>query len=351
MNTQLEPPAASSVEAQFGAAAARFAATMLRQSAQTRRTYASVYGRFAAWLSAHTGQPDPPVSAFTADALAAYLDFLECDRSPGTVRKERAALNRLAKYLHTTGSINATDILLVEVRQERGSDGAREALDERTWERVKGLARARLVADPRARASRVAATRDAAIVLLLGDVGLRSDELRSLRTDSVVVRRRDSSRPWLRVEGKGNRSRVVPLPTAAIDALHRWEHVRPPELDAEPLLFPRLGRQRIDGSFPDAGGKLSDRALGEIVRPILVAAGVPDDLAHPHALRHTYGSLFMRRGGDLRTLQELMGHTSLASTGIYVLPSADTLEAAVDANEHGAGALELHVERRRRRQR
>lgn len=332
-------------------AAARFAATMLRQSPQTRRTYQSVYGRFAAWLADRTGQPDPPVSAFTADALAAYLDHLETDRSPGTVKKERAALNRLAKYLHHTGALNATDILLVETRQPRGSDGAREALDEQTWQRVKALARARLTPDPRARASRVAATRDAAIVLLLGDVGLRSDELRSLRTDSVFLRRRDASRPWLRIDGKGARRRVVPLPTAALDALQRWERVRPPELDHDPLLFPRLGRQRMDGSFPDAGGKLSDRALAEIVRPILLAAGVPEDLAHPHALRHTYGSLFMRRGGDLRTLQELMGHESLASTGIYVHPSADTLEAAVDAHEHGASALERHVERRRRRQR
>jgi site-specific recombinase XerD len=85
----------------LGAAADRFARTTLRKSAQTQRTYASAYTRFARWLAAHTNTTDPPLAAFTADALAAYLDELERDKAPATVKKERAALNRLARYLHT----------------------------------------------------------------------------------------------------------------------------------------------------------------------------------------------------------------------------------------------------------
>jgi hypothetical protein len=82
-------------------------------SAQTQRTYAGAYRRFAAWPSTYTSTPDPPLTAFTADTLAAYLDELEDQgRASGTITRERAALNRLAKHLHTLGAINTTAILL-----------------------------------------------------------------------------------------------------------------------------------------------------------------------------------------------------------------------------------------------
>jgi len=80
----------------LGPAAERFARNTLRKSKQTQRTYLSVYARFTKHLAALTGVADPPPSAMTADAVASYLDALEAQgRSPATVRKERAALNRL----------------------------------------------------------------------------------------------------------------------------------------------------------------------------------------------------------------------------------------------------------------
>jgi hypothetical protein len=73
----------------LGPAAERFARTTLRKSAQTQRTYASTYARFTTWLAAYTELADPPLAAFTADALAAYLDELELTKAPATVKKER----------------------------------------------------------------------------------------------------------------------------------------------------------------------------------------------------------------------------------------------------------------------
>jgi hypothetical protein len=145
--------------------------------------------------------------------------------------------------------------------------------------------------------------------------------------------------------------RELPLPTEVSDAVRGWDRRRPAELLEDPLLFPRLGRQRRDGSYPDAGGRLSDQGLSEVVKPIMLAAGVPDELAHPHVLRHTHGSLFMRRGGELSKLRELMGHASMDTTGVYVHHGRASLEAAVDVDvdEHGQGVLERHGERRRER--
>jgi integrase len=343
------PAARSAMPANLGAAAERFARTSLRKSSQTQRTYRSAYERFTLWLADHTAAADPPLTAFTADALAAYLDEIEQRKAPATVKKERAALNRLAKYLHALGAIDATEILMVETAGVDDSRQARDALDTHTWERVKATARARLVRSARMRTSRAAATRDVALILVLGDMGLRSKEARLLRREDIKAKRSDGTKPWLRVTGKGAKVRDLPIPTDIADALLTWERKRPTELADDPLLFPRIGRARRDGRFPDAGGRLSGQALSEIVKPIMLAAGVAPELAHPHVLRHTYGSIFMHNGGDLSKLQMLMGHASSETTTLYVHHTRAGLEAAVDANEAGRGLLEAQAERRRRR--
>ncbi len=339
----------NALPAALGPAAERFARTTLRKSAQTQRTYASAYARFATWLADYTKITDPPLRAFTADALASYLDELEQDKAPATVKKERAALNRLAKYLHTLGAIDATEILMVETAGLKDTMSARDALDAATYDRVKSVARGRLVRSARMRTARPTAARDHALILVLGDMGLRSYEARSLLVTSVAVRRADGLKPWLTVIGKGDKVRKLPIPTDVEAALLRWERERPPELADDPLLFPRLGRPRRNASFPDAGKQLSGQALSDIVKPIMLAAGVPPELAHPHVLRHTYGSLFMRNGGELSKLQALMGHASSETTSLYVHHTRDGLEAAVAANETGRGLLEANADRRRRR--
>jgi integrase len=91
------------------------------------------------------------------------------------------------------------------------------------------------------------------------------------------------------------------------------------ELAEARWLSTRLGRQCRHGSFPEAGGQLSTTAVIRIVRPIMLAAGVPAQQAHPHTLRHTFGRLYMSaRGAELSRLQRIMGHTSPETTSRYV---------------------------------
>lgn len=73
------------------------------------------------------------------------------------------------------------------------------------------------------------------------------------------------------------------------------------------------------------------------------AAGVPDALAHPHVLRHTFGTLWLARGGELSRLQTLMGHASPATTAAYVHHTAHDLEHAVIAQERGPSVLGAHA--------
>ena len=341
--TVLEPAETVIEAGELGVAAERFARLALRSSPQTQRTYRSVYGRFTAWLTAHSGGPVTP-AAFTADTLAGYLDLREQQASSATVKKERAALNKLARYLHTIGAIDATELLMVAGPRHLGGDaGMRDSLDELTWRRVKQIARGRQASDAAGRTSHAAAVRDTAIIVLLGEAGLRNEELRHARRDDIFVRRSDATRPWLRVRGKGAKLREFPMRTETIDALTRWERARPGELADDPLLLPRLGRRRVDGSFPDAGGMLSGKGLTVIVKPIMQAAGVPDELCHPHALRHTFGSLWMAGEGELSELQKLMGHASPATTAIYVHHTAAALQRAIDKQDRGPSVLARHA--------
>lgn len=338
----------------LGPAAERFARNTLRKSKQTQRTYLSVYGRFTAHLAAATGLADPPPSALTADAVASYLDALEAHgRSPATVRKERAALNRLTRYLQLVGAIDQTtalEILDVEPVTISGRPRQRPALDEATWRAVKDRAAARVLELAAAgRASGPVATRDLAIVVCLGELGLRSEELRRLRLIDLTGIRAGSATPWLQVLGKGNRARALPLPAEVQRALLAWLDVRPPEAAWNPLLFPRLGRQRHDGAFPDAvqrttadgrpvaAAALSPTALVDIVAPIMRDAGVPDEHCHPHVLRHTFATLYLQRrahdSSALTKLQELLGHASLETTRGYLHHSRDELERSMRGGE------------------
>jgi integrase len=163
------------------------------------------------------GVADPAPSTFTADAVASYLGDLEAQgRSKATVRKERAALNRLARHLLLIGAIEqrvALEILDVEASTMTGRPRQRPALDEITWRRVKDRAAARvleLIAT--GRASAPTATRDLAIIVCLGELGLRSEELRILRLENLSGLRSGSATPWLHVVGQGSRERGLPLP-------------------------------------------------------------------------------------------------------------------------------------------
>ena len=341
------PPAGElTVSAALGPAAERFARNTLRRSAQTRRTYLSVYRRFGVHLAEQAGVAEPSPSALTADVVASYLDALEAQgRSKATVRKERAALNRLTRHLQLVGAIDqatALEILDVEASTQSGQPRVRPALDQATWRRVKDYAAARVLElSPAGRATGPVATRDLAIIVCLGELGLRSEELRTLRTSDLVRFRSGSATPWLHVTGKGGRDRELPLPGEVQRALVAWADVRPPESQSNVLLFPRLGRRTRDGGFPEAAGSaprpLSATALANIVRPVMAAAGVPPEHCHPHVLRHTFATLYLQRRdhdpGALTKLQELLGHASLETTRGYLHHSRDELERSMLAPE------------------
>ena len=158
------------------------------------------------------------------------------------------------------------------------------------------------------------ALRDAAILELLYATGIRVSELCGLDHGAL-----DLGRRTVRVLGKGAKERTVPVGIPAVRAVGRWEQSGRPVLARDrsgPALF--LGVR---------GGRVDPRTVRRVVHERLRAAGVPTDTG-PHGLRHTAATHLLEGGADLRSVQEMLGHSSLATTQIYTHVSVDRLKAS-----------------------
>lgn len=144
------------------------------------------------------------------------------------------------------------------------------------------------------------AARDWALVMLLFGCGLRISEALGL-TNSDVRGRPDS----LRILGKGSKERIVPMLPAVLDAIEKYMRIRP------------FGNGANDALFRSVRGlPMSPRMAEKVVEKLRHYLQLPDYVT-PHALRHTFATAMLAGGADLRSLQELLGHSSLSTTQLY----------------------------------
>ena len=145
------------------------------------------------------------------------------------------------------------------------------------------------------------AARNAAVLTLLYGCGLRISEALGLAGDEL----KDETQPVLRITGKGGKTRLVPVLPAAIRAVSEYRKLCPYDLDGDGPLF-RGAR----------GGPLQPAIIQREMQKLRSALNLPDT-ATPHALRHSFATHLLAKGGDLRTIQELLGHASLSTTQVY----------------------------------
>lgn len=166
------------------------------------------------------------------------------------------------------------------------------------------------------------AARDHAIVELLYGCGLRIGELLALdlAPSAGAAGWIDAEDASAHVLGKGRKRRSVPVGAKALEALAAWLAVRAQLAAAgEPALF--VGRR---------GERLSQGALRARLKQIALQAGLPTHV-HPHMLRHSYASHLLQSSGDLRAVQELLGHASISTTQVYTQLDFQHLARAYDA--------------------
>lgn len=160
--------------------------------------------------------------------------------------------------------------------------------------------------------------RDAAVMALLYGSGLRISE-------ALGLKRREVPKPGegdvLIVTGKGNKTRMVPVLQNVLELVQEYVGMCPYPLPAEGPIF--VGAR---------GGPLSPRIIQLAMERLRGALGLPDS-ATPHALRHSFATHLLSRGGDLRAIQELLGHSSLSTTQVYTgIDSERLLEVYASAH-------------------
>lgn len=148
------------------------------------------------------------------------------------------------------------------------------------------------------------AARDAAVITLLYGCGLRISEALSLTGADAPLPE------VLRITGKGNKTRIVPVIPAARAAVARYLHICPHQSAPDAPLFRAV-----------RGGPLRPRAIQKAMASTRMQLGLPAT-ATPHAMRHSFATHLLGAGGDLRSIQELLGHASLSTTQAYT--SVDT---------------------------
>lgn len=165
---------------------------------------------------------------------------------------------------------------------------------------------------------------------LLYSSGLRVSELTSLDIHHVQTREHTSA-AWLdldagevTVTGKGNKRRTVPVGASAVDALRAWMPFRADQLKSSSMPDPH-------SLFITARGKrMTPRAVQQRIKEHARALGIPADV-HPHMLRHSFASHLLQSSGDLRAVQEMLGHASIASTQVYTSLDFQRLAQVYDA--------------------
>ncbi len=286
--------------------------------------------------------------------IAAYLRTLEArGASPATLRAYGADLDAFAAWLAERGSapVDATRADLRAYAVHLGARGLAGRSRARALSALRGLYRrlesaGRIVGDPSAElagprrdgrlprpvrrpdAERILDApwgeapldlRDAALLELLYGCGLRAAEACALDLDDLGAGR-------LRVRGKGGRQRTVPVGLPARDAVARYLDLGRPALAREASGSALLLSQR--------GARLEPSAVRRALARRLRDVGLPH--RSPHALRHAYATHMLEGGGDLRAIQELLGHASIGTTEIYTKVGVAHLRA-VHAQAHPRG--------------
>lgn len=265
-----------------------------RRSEHTRRAYIATAERFCAFLSYYRGGAVDArmLGALTPNDLRSYL----ADRRAEGLGNASAAreLSALRGFLRFVGGTNAS---VPQMRGPRVKKGL-----PRPVAPAEAMQLAQDVED-NAREAWVGA-RDFALLLLLYGAGLRIGEALAL-TGAVLP-----LGETLRVAGKRNKTRVVPILPAVASAVSRYVEACPWPIAKDTPLF--LGAR---------GGPLQPGVVRASVRSARRALGLPERTT-PHALRHSFATHLLAGGADLRSLQELLGHASLASTQVYTAVDA-----------------------------
>lgn len=274
-----------------------------RVSAHTLDGYGRDLARFCEFLTGHRGEL-PDLAALNDLSTGDIRAFLAARQGQGIARsslaRQLSTLRGFFRHLEAGGLIARA--VMAGVRTPRLPKAAPKALT--VTEAADSLAAIGDISE-----EPWIGARDLALLTLLYGCGLRLGE-------ALALKRAEAPGPdGVRVRGKGNKERIVPVLPVVSAAIAEYLRLCPYPLEPADLLF--VGAR---------GGPLNPGVVQRQVRRLRVALGLPDSTT-PHALRHSFATHLLRAGGELRAIQELLGHASLATTQRYTDVDAARLQA------------------------
>jgi site-specific recombinase XerD len=293
------------LNADWSAALQAFDQDLVRRAVApaTRTAYATDAQQFTEWASGRSLLPE----ATSVRDLRRYLALLaERGNTASTITRKLAALRALFRVVMDSGR-----------RQDNPAELLSSPRKPRRLPRVLKPAEVGALLDG-IPADGLLELRDRALFELAYSSGLRAQELVSLELDSL-----DFDAETVRVQGKGEKTRLVPVGEHARRALERYLAAARPRLvlqDGDPALFVSKSGRRLSTS--DVRRRLHNWAR----RAALTTPAVID--AHPHALRHSFATHLLEGGADLRAIQELLGHASISTTQVYTRVESSRLRSA-----------------------
>jgi integrase/recombinase XerC/integrase/recombinase XerD len=266
---------------------------------KTRRAYSVDLGQFAAWATARGLEP---AGVTTRDVRRYAAAVSGTGAAPTTVARKLAALRAFFRAAQQHGLVaqNPADLVAAPKRRSKlpttlNPEEVAELLD-------------------RIPATTPLELRDRAMYELAYASGLRAEELVQLDDGAL-----DHDRELIRIEGKGSKTRMVPVGEHAMRALDAYRRRARPALslgDGEQALF-----------LSKSGRRLSTSDVRRRLRGWARRAQLPPGV-HPHALRHSFATHLLEGGADLRAIQELLGHASISTTQVYTRVESRRLRSA-----------------------
>ncbi len=283
-------------------------------SGHTLRNYLSDLWQFFAFLETPSS-PAPPqavaVEAIDHHRIHAFLSVLHREHKKSSIARKLAAIKSFFRFLLREGVVTRDPTLHVGSPKQEQPLPTHLTIDDMF----------RLLEIPAA--DTPAGLRDRAMLEVLYSSGLRVSELVGLNWGDI-----DATLEVVRVRGKGNKERIVPIGGKALAALERYR-VQIPSLVATKNRGALAGSAHPPVFLNSRGGRITTRSVARLVSGYARACGIALPTS-PHALRHSFATHLLDAGADLRAIQELLGHSSLSTTQRYTHVNLDRLMQVYD---------------------
>ena len=280
--------------------------TERRYSPHTLLSYQTDLRQFADYLRA-TYELEEPAQADHTLIRSWVVTLMQQSLDPRTVNRKIACLRSYFKFLLTTGVIGRNPMLRVKAPKM-----ARKLPDFVPEDSLNGLLNSFEFPDT------FVGVRDQLVLELLYGTGIRLSELIGIRPDDVSLPGRT-----VRVTGKGNKQRIVPLNPTLLAVLESYIAARKREFGPE-------GNTETALLVTDRGEPLYEKLVYRTVKHYLSQITTASSQQHPHVLRHSFATHLLNKGADLNAIKELLGHANLAATQVYTHLSIDKLKSVFE---------------------